>query len=147
MQTISTYAKTALGPGRGHITFNPGVIVDPLFYNMADSVIVFENSWAEFNTTFLNTMSWDLLQKSTVVVHNVTGSDALQADLINNITDANIGGLLITTSDGYTDMSSLWLEFARSWRKRKMEVIYLVEMCSLSQTRLNVNPVLKPPAG
>jgi hypothetical protein len=45
METISTYAKTALGPGGGHITFSPGVVVDPLFYNMADTVIVFENSW------------------------------------------------------------------------------------------------------
>lgn len=111
MNTISTYAKSALGPGRGHITFNPGVVVDQLFYNIADSVIVFENSWSEFNTTFLSKLSWNLLQKSTVVVHNFTGSDAMQADLINNITDASVGGLLITTSDGYTDTSSLWLQF------------------------------------
>ncbi|KAN0117757.1 Spherulation-specific family 4 [Hyaloscypha variabilis] len=111
MKTISTYARTALGPGRGYITFNPGVVVDPLFYDMADSVIIFENSWAEFNTTFLSTMSWALLQKSTVVVHSFLGSDAMQANLINNITDANVTGLLITTSDGYTNTSSLWPQF------------------------------------
>jgi len=50
METISTYAKTALGPGGGHITFSPGVVVDPLFYNMADTVIVFENSWGGDST-------------------------------------------------------------------------------------------------
>jgi hypothetical protein len=45
------------------------------------------------------------------VVRNFTGSDETQADLINNITDSNVGGLLITTSDRYTEVSSLWLEF------------------------------------
>jgi len=111
MSTISSYARAVLGPGRGHITFNPGVVVDPAFYNIADTVVIFENSWSEFNQTPLNTLGWQLLQKSTYVVHNFTGSDEMQADLVNNITDANVGGLLITTSDGYTDISKLWLQF------------------------------------
>jgi hypothetical protein len=45
-------------------------------------------------------VSQDLLEKLTVLVHNFTGKDAMHADLINNITDAIVGGLLITTSDG-----------------------------------------------
>jgi Spherulation-specific family 4 len=147
MNTISTYAKSALGPGRGHITFNPGVVVDPRFYNLADSVIVFENSWTEFNTTFLNTLPWELLQKSTVVVHNFTGSDAMQADLINNITASNVGGLLITTSDGYTDTSSLWLQFCEELAD-KNDGGDLPDGRILPATGLNVNPVLKrKPAG
>jgi hypothetical protein len=150
MKTISTYARRALGPGRGHITFNPGVVVDPLFYNMVDDMIIFENSWAEFNTTFLTTMNWDLLQKSTVLVHNFTGNDAMQADLINNITDANVGGLLITTSDGYTDTSSLWLQFCEELAdKNNGGDLPDGDVLPVS-ARLNVNPVvkrvLKPPA-
>jgi hypothetical protein len=44
VETTSTYAKTALGPGRGHIKYNLEMVVDPPFYNMADTMIVFENS-------------------------------------------------------------------------------------------------------
>lgn len=84
--------------------------MDPAFYSIADTVVIFENSWSEFNPAPLNTVSGAILQKSTYVVHNFTGSGEMQANLINNITDLNIGGLLITTSDGYTDISSLWSE-------------------------------------
>jgi Spherulation-specific family 4 len=144
MKTISTFAKSALGPGRGHITFNPGVVVDPQFYNMADTVIVFENSWAEFNTSFLSKMSWDLLEKSTVLVHNFTGNDAMQADLINNITDANVGGLLITTSDGYTDMSSLWLQFCEELADKNNGGD--LPSGAVLPASLKASPVLRPPA-
>ena len=112
MTTIAQYAKNTLGASRSHITFNPGVPVDAKFYNIADTVVIFENTWAEFNyATTLSTLSEDLLEKSTVVLHNFTGTDEVQADLINNITDSNVGGLLITTSDGYTELSGLWKEF------------------------------------
>jgi hypothetical protein len=66
-------------------------------------------------------MSGDLLQKSTVVVYNFTGNDALQAELINNIMEARIEGLSITMSDGYTDMSSLWLQFCQELADKNNE--------------------------
>jgi hypothetical protein len=111
---------------------------------MADSVIVFENSWAEFNSTFLNTMSWDLLEKSAVLVHNFTGNDAMQADLINNITDAIVGGLLITTTDGYTDMSSLRLQFCEELADKNNGSD--LPCGDVHPATLKVTPVLKPPA-
>ena len=111
MSTITTYAKTALGAGKDHITFNPGVAVDASFYDIADTINIFENSWAAFNLTALNAVQWDLLANSTYVIHNFTGGDSLQADLISNLTDSNVGGMLITTQSGYTAMSDLWAEF------------------------------------
>jgi hypothetical protein len=144
VETISTYAKTALGLGGGHMTFNPGVVVDPLFYNMTDTVIVFENSLGGFNTTFPSTMSRDLLENSTVLVHNFTGKDAMQADPINNTTDAIVGGLLITTSDGYTDMSSLWLQFCGELADKNNGGD--IPCGDVRSATLKATPVLKPPA-
>jgi hypothetical protein len=79
--------------------------VDPAFYSITDTVVIFENSWYEFNPAPLGTLCRAILQKSTYVAHNFTGSDEVQADLIN-ITDSNIG-ISRYNSDEYTDISSL----------------------------------------
>ncbi|KAE8453724.1 hypothetical protein EG329_009235 [Mollisiaceae sp. DMI_Dod_QoI] len=114
MKDITTFAKASLGPGRQHISFNPGVMVDPAYYDMADTINIFENAWSEFNVTALAAMPWDILAKSTYVIHNFTGDKYLQADLVSNLTDANVGGLLVTTQESYDSISTLWPQFCDS---------------------------------
>lgn len=117
MRNISSFAKTSLGPGRQHISFNPGVAVDTAFYDIADTINIFENAWSEFNITAVNMLPWDVLAKSTYVIHNFTGDKYLQADLVSNLTESNVSGLLITTQDSYNEVSSLWPQFcdAMAW--------------------------------
>ncbi|CZR61097.1 uncharacterized protein PAC_10993 [Phialocephala subalpina] len=114
MKNVTAFAKTSLGPGRQHISLNPGVVVDPAYFDMADTVNIFENSWSEFNLTTLTAMPWDILAKSTYVIHNFAGDKYIQADLISNLTDANVGGLLVTTQDSYNEVSALWPQFCDS---------------------------------
>lgn len=111
MSNISNYAKDALGVGRRYITFNPGVPIDSSFYNLADNVIIFENTWAEFSLTHMLQVPWDIMAKSTYLIHTFTGGDTVQADVINNLTDSNVQGLYVTTSSGYDQVSGLWPEF------------------------------------
>jgi hypothetical protein len=111
MKNITNFARTALGPGRGEIVYNPGVTVDPIFYEMADLVSVFENSWETFNLSAISSIPWDLQAKSIYLIHHFPGDDPLQADLINNLTDSNVGGMLITTQQSYNELSALWAEF------------------------------------
>lgn len=114
MSNITNFAKTSLGPGRQHVSFNPGVAVDSVFYKMADTINIFENNWSEFNITEVGMIPWDVLAKSTYVIHNFTGDKWLQDDLVSNLTESNVGGLLITTQDSYNEISTLWPQFCDS---------------------------------
>ncbi|KUJ20598.1 uncharacterized protein LY89DRAFT_779344 [Mollisia scopiformis] len=114
MKNITTFAKSSLGPGRQHISFNPGVPVGSAFYDLADTINIFENAWSEFNLTAVTMLPWDLLAKSTYVIHNFTGDKYLQADLVSNLTESNVSGLLITTQDSYNEVSTLWPDFCDS---------------------------------
>lgn len=114
MSNITTFAKSSLGPGKAHVSFNPGVAVDPIFYDMADTINIFENTWSEFNITAVGLLPWDVLANSTYVIHNFTGDEALQADLVSNLTESNVSGLLITTQDSYNEISTMWSAFCDS---------------------------------
>lgn len=111
MSNITAFAKEALGPGRQHIAFNPGVAVDRAFYTLADTINVFENEWAAFNMSALISTPWDLLARSTYLIHDFPLDEALQVDLVNNLTDSNVGGMLVTTQQSYNELSELWSEF------------------------------------
>jgi hypothetical protein len=108
MSDASNYAKSALGVGRRYITFNPGVPIDSSFYNLADNVIIFENTWSEFNLTRMLQVPWNIMAKSTYLIHSFTAGDIIQAEVINNLTDSNVQGLYVTTTDGYDQVSALW---------------------------------------
>jgi hypothetical protein len=113
MTSITTYARTKLGAGNDHITFNPGLPVPRKFYSLADDIVIFENAWSSFNLTVLDELDWDLLAQSIYVIHSFTGVDGVQADLVSNLTDSNVGGVLVTTDAGYTSISGLWAEFCK----------------------------------
>ncbi|KAB8302565.1 hypothetical protein EYC80_005950 [Monilinia laxa] len=111
MSTLSSYAKTSLGAGKDYIFLNPGVPVDASFYTLADSINVFEESYAKFNKTALNSLDKTLLAKSTYAIHDFKGTVAQQIDLISQLASANLAGILITTQPGYAVWSSLWSSF------------------------------------
>ncbi|KAF5878295.1 putative spherulin 4-like cell surface protein [Botrytis fragariae] len=111
MSTLTTYAKTSLGAGKDYIYFNPGVAVDASFYTLADSINIFEESYANFNETLLTSLDNSLLAKSTYAIHDFTGTTTEQTALVSQLASANLAGMLITTQTGYTEWSSLWSSF------------------------------------
>ncbi|KAH7330365.1 Spherulation-specific family 4 [Rhexocercosporidium sp. MPI-PUGE-AT-0058] len=111
MSNITAFTKDALGPGKQHVSFNPGVAVDRAFYDLADTINVFENEWAAFNISALNSTPSDLLTRSTYLIHDFPPDEELQARVISGLTDANVGGMLLTTEQSYNELSDMWLEF------------------------------------
>ncbi|TGO85979.1 hypothetical protein BPOR_0347g00110, partial [Botrytis porri] len=111
MSTLTTYAKTSLGAGKDYIYLNPGVAVDASFYTLADSINIFEESYANFNKTSLTSLDTSLLAKSTYAIHDFTGTTTEQTALVSQLTSANLAGVFITTQPGYTEWSSLWSSF------------------------------------
>ncbi|CAD6448350.1 3bbb2d79-9f0f-4e99-aae2-4e1a3a4f5324 [Sclerotinia trifoliorum] len=117
MSNLTTYARTLLGAGKDHISLNPGVPVDASFYTLADSINVFEESYAMFNQTALTSLDMNLRVKSTYTIHDFTGTTTQQTALVNQLASANVAGMLITTQPGYTAWSSLWSSFCSAMTK------------------------------
>ena len=111
LNSITSYARTALGPNKVHIAFNPGLPVNKAFYDIADTINIFENTFAAFNLTTLDILDWDLLGRSTYAIHSFNGDEDDHVDLIRNLSDSNVGGFLVTTDEGYTRLSSYWPQF------------------------------------
>ncbi|CAG8973527.1 hypothetical protein HYALB_00002853 [Hymenoscyphus albidus] len=110
MSNVTAYAKSLLSPGKDKITFNPGVSVDATFYDIADEIIIFENTWANFQQAAIRPVPPEQQQKSIYLIHNFTAGSRLQDDLISNLTDQHVAGAYVTTQDGYTSMSRLWAD-------------------------------------
>ncbi|KAH6719284.1 Spherulation-specific family 4 [Leptodontidium sp. MPI-SDFR-AT-0119] len=118
MSNVTTFAKEALGPGRQHISFNPGVAVDRAFYDLADTINVFENEWAAFNISALSTTPSDLLARSTYLIHDFPKDEELQAGVISGLANAEVGGMLLTTQQSYNELSDMWMEFCEELAER-----------------------------
>ncbi|CZT00065.1 uncharacterized protein RAG0_08215 [Rhynchosporium agropyri] len=108
MSNITAFARKALGPSKQHITFNPGVAVDRAFYELADTINVFENEWAAYNVSFLESIPSDVKAKSTLLIHSVPRDEDLQDEVIEDLSNANVGGILLTTSKSYNELSKMW---------------------------------------
>jgi hypothetical protein len=114
MSGVTTFAKAALAPSRNKVVYNPGVNVDESWFKLADEIIIYENTWAAFNSTQLNMIPERLQSKSVYLIHNFTGDSDLQDDLVSNLTDHDLAGVFVTTRDGYTSISALWDDFCEA---------------------------------
>ncbi|KAJ8070039.1 hypothetical protein OCU04_000440 [Sclerotinia nivalis] len=117
MSNLTTYAKTLLGAGKDYIFLNPGVPVDASFYTLADSINVFEESYAKFNQTALTSLDKTSRVKSTYAIHDFTGTTTQQTALVSQLASVNLAGMLITTQPEYTAWSSSWSSFCSAMTK------------------------------
>jgi len=111
LKSVTSYAREKLGPSKVHIAFNPGLPVNESFYEIADTINIFENTFAAFNLTTLDIVNWDLLGRSTYAIHSFKGDEDDHVDLIRNLSDSNVGGFIVTTDEGYTKLSDFWPQF------------------------------------
>lgn len=52
----------------------------------------------------------DNTSSSTYLIHSFDGDRDTLYDLVSNLSDSNLGGMLITTELGYTTVSSMWAQ-------------------------------------
>ncbi|KAH6896745.1 Spherulation-specific family 4 [Thelonectria olida] len=113
--TRSTWRETL---GRSaHVVYNPGVVVDRLFFDDADSVVVFEQSEQHWKTPAIQKsmeqLPPDLRSKAVVIVHTLSGDHV--ARLTREIRGIGLGGLHFTdeVGGGYTKWPVMWTDVAQ----------------------------------
>lgn len=104
------------------VIYNPGVVIDPIFYQAADYVVAFENAsgqWAspEVRQQFAR-LPQQLRERSIAVAHSAAGGAAEVGALGRGCAEMGCPGLFVTTQPGYTDWCPFWAEFVRDVARR-----------------------------
>ena len=114
MKDLHTYVNKKMPKSHQKIWTNPGIPIDAKFYDYADYVNAYENSYADWSAGGNKKIPECLRQKSTVIIHNFpkNANGKLNADT-KNIIAAGYNGTYITTSSGYEDFSASWGQYVK----------------------------------
>lgn len=106
------------------VIYNPGVVVDPIFYHAADYVVAFENASAQWTSPAvaqaLGRLPPPLRQRSIPVAHSAGGGAVEAAQLSRRAAALGCLGLFVTTRHGYTEWCGSWPEFVSEMARRTM---------------------------
>lgn len=104
------------------VIYNPGVVVDPIFYLAADYVVAFENASRQWNapavTQGFSRLPRPLRKKSIAVAHSAAGGLVEIGQLSRKCFEMGCPGQFITTRPGYEDWCPSWPEFVRELARR-----------------------------
>lgn len=109
-----------------HVVYNPGVAVDGVFFDDADSVVVFEQSKQHWERPDIQESMKQLparhRPKSVAIVHSLA-SNVDAARLARDIRGLGLGGLHLTDEQGggYTKWPIMWAEVAQVLGDEKSE--------------------------
>ncbi|KAI9642132.1 hypothetical protein NHQ30_008934 [Ciborinia camelliae] len=95
------------------VTFNPGTIADGQFFDIADKIVMIEDSYSTYSSgtgDSLKKISSIEGRKSSVILYDFSGSSDQQTSTINSIVDSGVSQIYITTVK-YTSESSMWTDF------------------------------------
>src|SRR5699024_8025146 len=85
------------------VVYNPGAVVDPSFYPLADYIVAFENAETErsaFMAEGLAQVEEGSRRKTSVVVHTYDGSSDDLKGLVEDVVDAGVESLFVTHQVG-----------------------------------------------
>ncbi|CAN8098338.1 unnamed protein product [Discula destructiva] len=103
------------------VIYNPGVVVDPIFYQAADYVVAFENSCAQWTNPVVTKgfarLPPALLARSVPVAHSAGQADVV-ARLSRRAGEMGCRGLFVTSQPGYTAWCDGWAEFVGELARR-----------------------------
>ncbi|KAI9742758.1 MAG: hypothetical protein M1818_003487 [Claussenomyces sp. TS43310] len=111
MTTVAQSARSTLASG-STVVFNPGVVADARFYNIADNIIFFENSLSAYSPARLNDVSAANRAKSTMVIHDFNGSGTDEWNIVDALKQAGYTGSFITTASDYNVIPSNWAGYS-----------------------------------
>ncbi|KAG8164981.1 hypothetical protein KVR01_005256 [Diaporthe batatas] len=104
------------------VIYNPGVVVDPIFYLAADYVVAFENASRQWNapavTQGFARLPRPLRNKSIAVAHSAAGGFVEIGQLSRKCFELGCPGQFITTRPGYEDWCPSWPEFVKELSRR-----------------------------
>lgn len=106
------------------VIYNPGVVVDPAFYPLADCIVAFEDAEAErpaFMDDGLAQVNMDDRKNTGVIVHTHDGSPGDLEGLVGEVVDAGIESLFVTHQVGgqYNEWPEMWESLVNILSKRE----------------------------
>lgn len=106
------------------VIYNPGVVVDPIFYQAADYVVAFENAAAAWQLPAvrqgLARLPRALLPRSVVVAHSAAGGAVGVAQASRRAAEAGCVGQFVTGRAGYTEWCEDWMGFVGEMARRTL---------------------------
>lgn len=126
--TTTTTTTTASPPlpstSSAVVIYNPGVVVDPIFYQAADYVVAFENAAAAWQLPAvrqgLARLPRALLPRSVVVAHSAAGGAVGVAQASRRAAEAGCVGQFVTGRAGYTEWCEDWMGFVGEMARRTL---------------------------
>ncbi|KAN0121913.1 Spherulation-specific family 4 [Hyaloscypha variabilis] len=110
LSNATSHARRAFSGG--HLSLNPGVLCDSRYFDLVDTVNVFESPHSSFqDPTTLDSIPVSQRNNSTIIIYSFEGSKNQQAHLVTAIAGSGIGGIYVTTTGGYTSFSKYWTQF------------------------------------
>ncbi|KAG2164743.1 hypothetical protein VTO58DRAFT_103262 [Aureobasidium pullulans] len=108
MNTIYNKVKNTMTHGN-LVWTNPGVPVDSSFYNIADMINAYENTYDDWINNGGNTsIPVPLRSQSTVLIHSYPdNTNTLMSD-VDGLVDAPYYGALVIVNDQYSSFDDLW---------------------------------------
>lgn len=104
------------------VIYNPGVVVDPIFYLAADYIVAFENTTRQWNapvvTQGFSRLPRPLRKKSIAVAHSAAGGFVEIGQLSRKCYELGCSGQFITTRPGYEEWCPSWPEFVQEMARR-----------------------------
>lgn len=104
------------------VIYNPGVVVDPIFYLAADYIVAFENASRQWNapavTQGFSRLPRPLRKKSIAVAHSAAGGFVEIGQLSRKCFELGCPGQFITTRPGYEAWCPSWPEFVKEMARR-----------------------------
>lgn len=113
MNTIDKQAKKVMTKG-SRVWTNPGVPVDSRFYNAADIINAYENTF-DYWTKHGGNTSIPAAQRaqSTVMIHGFKGTDAQLKTAVDAVKKDGYASAIITTDSSYTSFGTMWPDFVQ----------------------------------
>lgn len=87
------------------VIYNPGVFIDGAFFNCADYVVTFEQSWDHWNLLHsaeqaVPPLAQDLCPKALAIIHSFVNAGDHLEKVIEKVRGMGVAGLYITEQDG-----------------------------------------------
>ena len=113
MKTVASTIRTAM-PKKGKIWTNPGCIVASSFYDYADIVTAFEDSYVNWNSPKRVGIPQALHNRTSVMITNYSGGLAGIKAQAKILAQRGFHSGFVWGTQSYNSYSSQWVDFANS---------------------------------
>lgn len=115
MTSIHDKVKSTMTTGN-LVWTNPGVAVDSSFYNVADMINAYENTYQQWGQGGNSSIPQAVRSKSTVLLHSYPADSTMDSD-VDDLVDAGYYAALLIVNDQYSSFDSMWPTFTKEVRQ------------------------------